>query len=85
LGNDLDTSFPDSPYFLETPLEVKVVDHFFIEELWSDVFSHDFEFGDNLFFDSDAGFVVEFGVLIDEEFLIFLMRQVGSHFGDQLN
>jgi hypothetical protein len=85
LGNDLDTCFADSPYFLETLLEVKVVDHFYIEELGSDVFSHDFEFGDNLFFDSDAGFVVEFGVLIDKEFLIFLMRQVGSHFGDQLN
>ncbi len=66
-------------------MEVKIVDHFLVKKLGSDVFTHNFEFGDDLLFDSDTGFVVKLGVLLSEEFLVFLMGQVGSHFGDQLN
>lgn len=82
LRNYFDTGFADSPDFFKTLLEVKVVDHFLVKELGSDIFAHDFEFGDDLLFDSDAGFVVKFGVLLNEEFLVFLTGQVGSHFGD---
>lgn len=66
-------------------MQVKVVDHFLIKKLRGNIFAHDFEFSDNLLFDSDAGLIIKFGVLFDEKFLIFLMTQVRGHFGNELN
>ena len=57
-------------------MEVKVVDHFLVKKLGSDVFAHDFEFGDDLLFDSDAGFVVKLGVLLSEEFLLLIKKEL---------
>lgn len=85
MRDNLNAGFSDSPDFLQALLQVEVVDHLFVKKLWGYVFTHDFEFGDDLFFDSDAGFVIKFGVLFDEKLLVFLMGQIGSHFGNELN
>ncbi len=73
LGDYLHTSLPDTPNFLETFLEVKVFQHFFIKEAGRDILAENSEFSDDLFFDSDTGLIVKFDVLFGEEFLVFLM------------
>jgi hypothetical protein len=85
LRDYLNTGLSHSPYFFKAFLEIKIIDHFLVKELRGDIFAHDFEFSNDLLFDSDAGFVIKFGVLFDKEVLVFLMGQVGSHFGNELN
>jgi hypothetical protein len=85
LRDNFNTCLSYTPDFFEALLEIKVIDHFLVKELRGDVFAHDFEFSNDLLFDSDAGFVIKFGVLFDKEVLIFFRSQVRSHFGNELD
>ncbi len=81
---NLNTSFSDSPYFLKTLLQIKVVNHMFLEELLGNVFPEDLKLSNNLFFYPNARVVIKFGIIVKKEPLVLIMGQIRRHPNNQL-